>query len=59
MVMFLETYFAMVEQHDISHVLRQRRAVELCVKLGNGGEEMLKILQNAYGTEARSRVAVF
>jgi hypothetical protein len=42
--------------HD---VLRQRYAIEFCVKLGKSGEKTLEKLQNAYGTEAMSRVTVF
>lgn len=39
------TCFAVVEQNGISYDLRQRCAIELCVKLGKSGEETLKVLQ--------------
>jgi hypothetical protein len=48
-----------VEQNDNSHVLRQGCVIQFWVKLGRSGEEMLEMLQNAYGTEAMRQTIVF
>jgi hypothetical protein len=42
----------MVEQNDISYVLRQRCATEFFAKLGKCGQETLQMLENACVTEA-------
>jgi hypothetical protein len=47
------------EAEGYSYVLRQRCVTEFCVKLRKSSEEMLKVLQTVYGTEAISQVTVF
>jgi hypothetical protein len=51
--------FVMADEEDVSVKIRQRCAIECCVKLGKSGNETLEMLRQAYGGETLSHAAVF
>jgi len=49
----------MADEEDVCVKIRQRCAIEFCVKLGKSGNETLEMLWQAYSGETLSRAAVF
>jgi len=49
----------MADEEDVCVKIQQRCANEFCVKLGKSSNEILEMLQQAYGGETLSRAAVF